>query len=150
MIKEKNQTLFWASNFSLGVNIFAAINKNLAKIMNLFPAYDVSMTEIHHIHKLDAPSGTAITLAEDIIDNLDRKEKWTLGKSTLPDEIGIKDIREGEVPGTHIITYDSDVDSITIQHEAKNRQGLALGAVIAAEFSVDKKGFLGMSDLLKF
>ena len=150
LIEEKNQTLFWASNFSLGVNIFFAINKNLAQLMNQFPAYDAAMTEIHHIHKLDAPSGTAITLAENIIAELDRKEKWTLGKAVQPDEIGINDIREGETPGTHIVTYDSEVDSITIQHEAKNRQGFALGAVIAAEFTAGKKGFLGMNDLLKF
>ena len=153
-IKEKcekeGKTFFYASNFSIGVNIFFALNKYLAKIMNNFPAYDVKMTEIHHIHKLDAPSGTAITLAEGIIENMDRKDRWTLETAEQPTDLPIHAIREGEVPGIHEITYESDVDYITIKHDAKSRAGFALGAVVAAEFTAGKKGFLGMEDMLKF
>ena len=159
---EEGKTLFWSSNFSLGVAIFSAVNKYLAKIMNRFPAYDVTMSETHHIHKLDAPSGTAITLAEGILDNLDRKERWVKGTLQAPDgtisgstycaanELPVSSIREGEVPGIHEITYESDVDTISIKHDAKSRAGFALGAVIAAEFTAGKKGFLGMDDMLKF
>lgn len=147
---QADSTLFWTSNFSIGVNIFAAVNSYLANIMNGFNNYNVSMTEIHHIHKLDAPSGTAITLAEGILEKIERKAQWVNEQETQPSDIAIKAIREGEVPGTHIITYDSDVDTITITHEAKNRQGLALGAVIAAEFTAGKKGFFSMKDLFKF
>ena len=159
---EGGKTLFWSSNFSLGVAIFSAVNKYLAKIMNRFPAYDVTMSETHHIHKLDAPSGTAITLAEGILDNLDRKERWVKGTLQAPDgtisgstdcaanELPVSSIREGEVPGIHEITYESDVDTISIKHDAKSRAGFALGAVIAAEFTAGKKGFLGMSDLFPF
>lgn len=153
-IKEKcekeGKTFFYASNFSIGVNIFFALNKHLAKIMNNFPAYDVKMTETHHIHKLDAPSGTAITLAEGIIENMDRKDRWTLETAEQPTDLPIHAIREGEVPGIHEITYESDVDYITIKHDAKSRAGFALGAVVAAEFTAGKKGFLGMEDMLKF
>lgn len=146
----KGQTFFYASNYSLGVNIFFAVNKYLAKIMNAYPDYDVEMEETHHIHKLDAPSGTAITLAEGVIENIDRKKQWVLGKETAPEDIAIHAIREGEVPGNHKVTYRSGFDSITIEHDAKNRQGFALGAVLAAEFTKDKKGFIGMNDLLNF
>lgn len=148
--KEKDLAFFWTSNFSLGVNIFFAMNKYLAKIMNKFTEYEVDITETHHIHKLDAPSGTAITLADGIIENLDRKSSWELDKASKDDKIGIKAIREGEVPGIHTIRYESDVDSITITHDAKSRAGLALGAVVAAEFTYRKKGCLGMSDMLNF
>ena len=144
------QTFFYASNFSLGVNIFFALNKYLAKIMNDFPAYDVRMVETHHVHKLDAPSGTAITLAEGLIDNIERKNKWVEGKGPAEDEIGICSVREGEVPGIHTVIYESDVDTISITHDAKSRMGFALGAVIAAEFTCGKKGFLTMQDMLKF
>lgn len=144
------QTFFCASNFSLGVNIFFALNKYLAKIMNDFPAYDVRMVETHHVHKLDAPSGTAITLAEGLIDNIERKNKWVEGKEPAEDEIGICSVREGEVPGIHTVIYESDVDTISITHDAKSRMGFALGAVIAAEFTCGKKGFLTMQDMLKF
>ena len=144
------QTFFYASNFSLGVNIFFALNKYLAGIMNQFPAYDVKMEETHHIHKLDAPSGTAITLAEDIIARLDRKNAWVEGREPSAGEIGIKAIRRDEVPGIHTVQYESDVDTITITHDAKSRMGFALGAVIAAEFTCGKKGFLTMQDMLKF
>jgi 4-hydroxy-tetrahydrodipicolinate reductase len=149
-IEEKGYTLFWASNYSLGVNIFAAVNKYLAKIMNSFPAYNVSMTEVHHTQKLDAPSGTAITLAEGILENLDRKTAWKLDAETEPTDLAIKAIREGMVPGIHTVRYESDVDFIEIHHELKNRESLALGAVIAAEFTAGKKGLLGMQDLMKF
>ena len=144
------QTFFYASNLSLGVNIFFALNKYLAKIMNDFPAYDVRMVETHHVHKLDAPSGTAITLAEGLIDNIERKNKWVEGKEPAEDEIGICSVREGEVPGIHTVIYESDVDTISITHDAKSRMGFALGAVIAAEFTCGKKGFLTMQDMLKF
>ena len=144
------QTFFYASNFSLGVNIFFALNKYLAKIMNDFLAYDVRMVETHHVHKLDAPSGTAITLAEGLIDNIERKNKWVEGKEPAEDEIGICSVREGEVPGIHTVIYESDVDTISITHDAKSRMGFALGAVVAAEFTCGKKGFLTMQDMLKF
>lgn len=153
-IKEKcakeGKTFFYASNFSIGVNIFFALNKYLAKIMNNFPVYNISMTETHHIHKLDAPSGTAITLAEGILENVDRKERWTLETAEQPTDLPIHAIREGEVPGIHEVTYESDVDYISIKHDAKSRAGFALGAVVAAEFTAGKKGFLGMDDMLKF
>ena len=145
------KTFFYASNFSLGVNLFFAVNKYLSKLMNKFPAYNVAMEETHHIHKLDAPSGTAITLAEDIIANIERKNSWALYDDTVDnksDIIEIKDYREGEVPGIHSVIYESEIDSIKITHDAKSRKGFAIGAVLAAEFTKDKKGFLGMQDLL--
>ncbi|WP_294634455.1 4-hydroxy-tetrahydrodipicolinate reductase [uncultured Bacteroides sp.] len=156
------KTLFWSSNFSLGVAIFSAVNKYLAKIMNQFPAYDVTMSETHHIHKLDAPSGTAITLAEQILENLDRKERWVKGTLQAPDgsmsgsaecaadELPVSSIREGEVPGIHVIRYESEADNIILTHDAKNRKGFALGAVLAAEYTADKEGYLGMDDLFPF
>lgn len=147
---EAGQTFFYASNFSLGVNIFFALNKYLAKIMNRFPAYDVKMVETHHIHKLDAPSGTAITLAEGLIENIDRKNKWVEGREPAEGEIGIRSVREGEVPGIHTVVYESDVDTVSITHDAKSRDGFALGAVVAAEFTCGKKGFLTMQDMLNF
>ena len=159
---EGGKTLFWSSNFSLGVAVFSAVNKYLAKIMDQFPEYDVAMSETHHIHKLDAPSGTAITLAEGILENLSRKDKWVKGTLQAPDgtvsgsadcaanELPVSSIREGEVPGIHTIRYDSEADSITITHDAKNRQGFALGAVLAAEYTAKHEGFLGMSDLFPF
>jgi 4-hydroxy-tetrahydrodipicolinate reductase len=144
------KTLFWASNFSLGVNIFFALNNYLAKIMNDFPSYNVMMEEVHHTHKLDAPSGTAITLAEGILENIDRKTKWVNEEAKSKDELAIYSIREGEVPGIHSIMYESDVDTLLITHDAKNRKGFALGAVLAAEFTAKNTGFLGMKDMLKF
>jgi len=149
-IQKGNKTLFWSSNFSLGVNVFMAVNKYLAGIMNQFPTYNVEMTEVHHIQKLDAPSGTAITLAEDILEKLDRKNTWVKETQTSPSEMAVKSIREGQVPGIHTIRYESEVDSITITHDTKNREGLALGAVVAAEYTAGKNGFLGMKDMLKF
>lgn len=145
---ENGKTFFYASNFSLGVNLFFALNKKLAKMMNNYSDYNVRMEETHHIHKLDAPSGTAITLAEGVIENLDRKEAWLLDKENSESDLKISSFREGEVPGIHTVIYESDVDTITISHDAKSRKGFALGAVVAAEFTKDKKGFLGMEDLL--
>ena len=118
--------------------------------MKGFPSYQVKIEETHHIHKLDAPSGTAITLAEDIIKTIGRKNKWTGNLDAKDDEIEIKSIREGEIPGIHTVIYESDVDTIKITHDAKSREGFALGAVIAAEFTCGKKGFLTMQDMLKF
>ena len=146
--EQRGQTFFYASNFSLGVYIFSALNNYLAKIMNQFPGYDVRMEETHHIHKLDAPSGTGITLAEGILENIERKERWDLTKSDSADVLQIKAFREGEVPGIHSVIYESEADIIRITHEAKNRKGLALGAVLAAEFTKGKKGFLTMQDML--
>lgn len=141
---------FYASNYSLGVNIFFKVNQFLAKIMNNFPQYDVDMVEIHHTQKLDAPSGTAISLANDIIKNVDRISHWELDVQDKPDTLKIKAIRQDPTPGTHIIKYDSPVDYIEITHCAKSRKGFALGAVLAAEFMAGKKGVYGMDDLLKF
>lgn len=131
---ETGGRFFWSSNFSLGVNIFFEINRRLAAMMNRFGAYTPSMLEIHHIHKLDHPSGTAVTLATDIIDNVDRLTGWNETPGANPSELTIAHRREGEVPGTHIVNWDSPVDTITIEHRAKSRDGFALGAVIAAEW----------------
>ena len=149
---EKNgKTFFYASNFSLGVNIFFALNNYLAKLMNHYPAYDVRLEETHHIHKLDAPSGTAITLAEGILQNIDRKGGWALDPNNpTGNALTIEVFRKGEVPGIHSIIYESDADTIRITHDAKNRKGFALGAVLAAEFTKGKQGFLTMDDLLDF
>lgn len=147
---KEGKTLFWASNFSLGVVIFSAVNKYLAKIMNQFPEYDVTMSETHHIHKMDAPSGTAITLAEGVLEQIDRKNKWVEGKAQTETDLPIESIREGEVVGLHTIRYESSADTISITHDAKNRDGFVLGAVLAAEFTADKQGYLGMSDLFPF
>jgi len=147
---EKGQTFFYASNYSLGVNLFFAINKKLAEMMNPFPMYNVRMKEVHHTQKLDAPSGTAITLAEDILEQLDRKKSWVKETQNSPEELAIASERTGQVPGFHEVTYESDVDTITLTHDAKTRAGFALGAVLAAEYTAGKKGFLGMPDLLGF
>jgi 4-hydroxy-tetrahydrodipicolinate reductase len=149
-IVANGNTLFWSSNFSLGVNIFMAVNRYLARIMNQFPNYEVEMTEVHHTQKLDAPSGTAITLAEGILENIDRKTTWVKETQVAVNELAIKSIREGQVPGIHTIRYESEVDSIEITHDTKSREGLALGAVLAAEFTAGKKGFLSMNDMLNF
>lgn len=142
-----NNTLFHATNFSIGVNLFFKMNSFLAEMMNNYPDYNVRMEEIHHIHKLDKPSGTAITLAEQIIAKLENKKNWSIEKES-PETLFIKDVREGEVPGTHIIKYSSAVDDIEIMHKAHNRKGFALGAVMAAEFVHNKKGIYTMSDMV--
>lgn len=158
-------TLLHSSNFSIGVNIFRAVNRRLAELMKPYPQYKPSMEEVHHIHKLDHPSGTAITLAEDIISVSDRLGQWeevspvsqpeegakapapkAVGEDTLP--VGCR--REGEVPGIHSVCWDSPEDSITLTHSAKSRRGFALGAVIAAEWLAGKQGFFSMADLLGF
>ena len=144
---EKQKGAFiYASNFSVGVNIFFELNNQLAKMMQGLKEYDVSMTEIHHIHKLDSPSGTAITLAEGILCNSEKKD-WVLDKKEA-NKITINAVREGEVPGTHTIKFESAVDEITIEHKAHSRSGFALGAIIAAEWLKDKRGVYGMKDVL--
>lgn len=162
MCTEEGKTLFWASNFSIGVAIFSAVNRYLAKIMNQFPQYDVHMEETHHIHKLDAPSGTAITLAEEIVNDLDRKTSWVKGEQHLADgtvegtnnvaadQLAIESIRRDEVPGIHSIIYNSEADCINITHDAHSRKGFALGAVLAAEYTQQHSGLLTTSDLFKF
>ena len=146
---ENGKTLFWASNFSIGVAIFSAVNRYLAKIMNQFPQYDVELEETHHVHKLDHPSGTAITLGEEIVEAIDRKEAWA-EDTTDPKLLRIDHIRRGEVPGIHTIRYDSDADMISITHDAHSRRGFALGAVLAAEYTKDHTGLLTISDMFKF
>ncbi len=141
-------SLFHATNFSVGVNIFFEVNKKLAKLMDTQADYEIEMTEIHHTQKLDSPSGTAITLAEGIVGELDRKSKWS-EEAQGQDSILIHAKREGEVPGTHIIDYENEIDKIEIKHEAKGRIGFATGAVVAAEWLQDKHGVYTMKDLLK-
>lgn len=162
MCAEEGKTLFWASNFSIGVAIFSAVNRYLAKIMNGFQQYGVEMEEVHHIHKLDHPSGTAITLADEVVDNIDRLNGWAVGTVQNPDgsiegtkdveagSLRIDSIRRGEVPGIHTIKYDSEADAITITHDAHSRQGFALGAVLAAEYTAEHTGLLTISDMFKF
>jgi len=143
-----NGAFFYASNYSIGVNLFFRLNRYLAKLMNGQP-YDVSMEEIHHIHKLDEPSGTAITLAEGISTETEGMNGWVLAPEKKEASVPITSVREGEVPGTHIIRYDSEIDSIEIAHIAHGRKGFALGAVVAAEWLKGKNGLFGMDDLLK-
>ncbi len=146
---EENGTFFYGSNFSVGVNLFFELNKKLAELMSPREEYGVEMTEVHHTQKLDAPSGTAISLAEDILEILPGKNKWVNDKIAANDEIKIKSERVGLVPGIHTIRYESDVDFIEITHSAKSRVGFAFGAVLAAEFCRGNKGILTMKDLLK-
>jgi 4-hydroxy-tetrahydrodipicolinate reductase len=145
---ESGKGLFYASNFSVGVNVFFEINKKLASLMAPYNDYKVEMEEVHHTQKLDSPSGTAITLAEGIIDHLPRVTNWVNEETVSENELGIVSKRIEKVPGTHIVTYENDIDEIYIKHTAHNRKGFALGAVLAAEFMKDKSGFYGMSDLL--
>ncbi|MBR3408361.1 MAG: 4-hydroxy-tetrahydrodipicolinate reductase [Paludibacteraceae bacterium] len=135
----KNVGLIWSSNFSLGVNILFAMNRRLAQLLQPYPAYTPHITEVHHVHKLDAPSGTAVTLAEQI-------GEWRKanGESNVP----IESIREGEVPGIHTVTWDSEIDTLTLSHSAKSRQGFALGAVVAAEWLKGKTGAHSMAEVL--
>lgn len=145
---ENNGAMLWASNFSVGVNLFFALNKKLTEMMANWPAYLPVVTEIHHIHKLDAPSGTAVTLAEGLLEKHPAFERWQLGRSDQKNTIPIEAIREGEVPGTHTIQWTGPVDSITITHEAYSREGFASGALVAAKWIVGKKGVFTMSDVL--
>lgn len=149
--------LLYGSNFSIGVNIFFHINKLLAKVMNPYKQYDVQVEEIHHIHKLDAPSGTAITIAEGIIDGLDNKQKWVNsvaddGPEVIPaaSELLIESHRIEEVPGTHTVLYSSEVDQLEFKHTAHSRAGFALGAVVASEWLVGKQGFYQVTDIFDF
>ena len=151
-----NNALLYGSNFSIGVNLFFHLNKILAKLMNNYPYYDVQVEEIHHVQKLDSPSGTAITIAEGILENLNTKQKWvnvltdSNGNSDdniKADELLIESHRIDSVPGTHTVIYDSEVDTIEFKHTAHNRNGFALGAVLAAEWIKDKKGFYSVQDM---
>ncbi|MFZ4543648.1 MAG: 4-hydroxy-tetrahydrodipicolinate reductase [Saprospiraceae bacterium] len=145
-----DSAFLYASNFSIGVNIFFAVNRYLAEMMNTQSQYEVEIEEIHHTQKLDAPSGTAITLANDIIARLDRKVKWVKEESQNHDELGIFSIREDPAPGTHLVSYSSEIDTIDIVHTAHSRTGFASGAVMAAEWLAGKKGVFSMSDMLGF
>lgn len=147
LCNEKGGAFIYASNFSLGVNVFFELNKQLAKMMSTLEQYNITIEEIHHTQKLDAPSGTAITLAEGIIENTNKKA-WELDEKTSEENIPITAIRTPDVPGTHTVTYSSEVDTIDIKHTAHNRQGFALGAVIAAEWLHNKTGVYTMRDVL--
>jgi 4-hydroxy-tetrahydrodipicolinate reductase len=146
--QKKDGTVMYSSNFSLGVNIFFKLNKLLAEMMDKFPQYDTSIEEIHHIQKVDAPSGTAITLAEGIISTSSRLNNWVKEKAQIKSDLPIYSIREDSVPGTHIIKYQTDIDTIEIKHTAHSREGFALGAVTASEWIVGKKGIFTMQDML--
>lgn len=151
--KESNGAIFYASNFSVGVNVLFHINKVLANIMNAVDGYTPSLTEVHHIHKKDSPSGTALTLAQGVIENLDTLNGWEEVENDIvpePSKLPIKALRENEVPGIHEMRYESEVDFIEIKHSAKSRAGFALGSVLAAEWIQDKKGVFTMNDMLQF
>lgn len=152
-VDAKNGALLYASNFSVGVNIFFEINRRLAQLMNPHTEYTASIEEIHHLQKLDAPSGTAVSIANDILGSSVKLERWKLGEETAPevqpDELAITSFRQPDVPGTHVVSYRSEVDTLEIRHEAHSRKGFALGAVVAAEFLNGKKGIFTMSDVLK-
>jgi 4-hydroxy-tetrahydrodipicolinate reductase len=150
LTQQINGTFFYASNYSLGVNIFFKLNEHLARIMKGFNSYNVSMDEIHHTEKKDSPSGTAITLAEGVLKNLDRKKSWVNKESANQQELEIKSFRIDQVPGTHVVKYTSVIDDIEIKHTAHTREGFALGAVMVAEWIQNKKGILSMDDFLKF
>lgn len=143
-------TLFYASNFSIGVNIFFALNRHLAKIMNEQEQYDIELEEVHHLEKLDSPSGTALTLARGVLDEVDRKHEWVNQPAEGEEQLTIISKREQGVPGTHLVTYKSDVDTIQISHVAHSRQGFAKGAVTAAQWVIGRKGVFEMGDLLQF
>ena len=145
-----NTSFIHSSNFSIGVNLLFRLNSELAKLMAQYDAYRVSIEEIHHVKKLDAPSGTAITLSEGICRNHSGYEGWSLGEATEKRLIPIQAVREGTVPGTHTVTWDSEIDTISLKHITKNRSGLAMGAVIASEYIRDRKGIFTMTDVLGF
>ncbi len=146
--RENGGAFLWASNFSIGVNLFFALNKKLAELMENQKAYHPEITEIHHTEKKDQPSGTAITLAEGLLENYPAKTRWVNTQSTEPAELAVVSVREPNVPGTHTISYTSPEDTIAIEHTAHNRNGFAKGALLAAEWIVDKKGVFRMQDLL--
>lgn len=149
LCRARRGRFFYASNYSIGMNLFFRTNKQLASMMNRFSQYDVTIEEVHHTEKKDAPSGTAITIAEGILSKVDRKMAWHLGYTCEPDELGVAAIRRSVVPGTHTVTWESEADMIELRHTAKNRAGLAVGAVIAAEFLVAQpSGVYTMEDLL--
>ena len=148
LCREKDGAFFYASNYSLGVNIFFRLNKMLAGMMEGFPEYDVTVEEVHHTQKKDAPSGTAITIAQGILGGISRKNKWVGNTTTQPDELEVVSVRRSVVPGTHTVTYESPNDKIAIAHEAKSRTDLAAGAVKAAEFIYGRKGVFSMDDLM--
>jgi 4-hydroxy-tetrahydrodipicolinate reductase len=150
LVKQKNGAFFYASNYSLGVNVFFKLNEYLASMIKNFDAYNVSMKEVHHTEKKDAPSGTAITLAEGIMKHVTRKTGWVNEESDKPEQLAIESIRMGQVPGIHSVLYSSVIDEIEIRHSAHTREGFALGAVLVAEWIKDKKGMLNMDDFLKF
>jgi len=145
-----NGSLLYATNFSIGVQILFHMNKELARIMDAFDEYEPGIMEIHHTAKLDAPSGTAITLAEIILENIKRKNSWVNELADDPNQLSIISQREGEVPGTHMVTWNSRNDNVSLIHEARNRRGFALGAVKSAEWLVGKRGVYTMHDFLKF
>ena len=145
---ERRQTLFYSPNFSIGANLFFELNRKLAVLMSNRTDYEVSIEETHHIHKQDAPSGTAIVLANDIIRNTERKEKWVKEPAENPEELGIQSFRTENVSGMHKVKYESDVDYIEIIHSAKNRRGFAIGSILATEWLVGKKGIFEMKDFL--
>ena len=149
LCREKDSTMIWSSNYSLGVNITFRINRYLAELMNRFDTYNVSMEEIHHTQKKDAPSGTAISLANDILERVERKDKWVNEPTTDANAIEITSLREGAVPGTHTVTYTSEDDKIEIKHTLFSRRALALGAVVAAEFVAPRKGVFTIDDLFE-
>lgn len=146
--QQKGGAFFYASNYSIGVNVFFEVNRRLAELMERFPEYDVTIEETHHTQKKDAPSGTAITLAETILGNVRRKDKWVCGTTTAPEELEITAVRRSHVPGIHTVTYESEDDLIALTHNARSRRGLAMGAVLAAEFIAGKQGRFSMKDLL--
>lgn len=148
LCREMGGTFFYASNFSIGVNVFFRVNEVLAAMMDRFPEYEISMREVHHTRKKDSPSGTAVTLAEAILANVERKSSWVNHETLYPESLGIVSLREGDVPGTHQVSYESQSDTIDITHTSKNRRGLALGAIMAAEYAAKHKGVLTMRDLL--
>jgi 4-hydroxy-tetrahydrodipicolinate reductase len=147
-VMEKKYSFLYASNFSIGVNLFFELNKFLAKMMQPYADYKAELSETHHVHKLDAPSGTAISLAEDLIKSNSRYSKWKTEDSDQSNELPVRSHRLDEVPGTHIVKYESEIDLIEIKHEAKSRKGFAYGAVLAAEWMQGKSGFFNMSDVL--
>ncbi len=145
---DRNQTMIYAPNYSVGVNLFFDLNRHLALLMSPWEDYEISIEETHHIHKLDSPSGTAIVLANDIIRNTERKEKWVRELPENPDEVGIKSYRTENVPGTHVVRYESEVDIIEIIHTAKSRRGLASGALQCGDWIAGRKGFFEMKDYM--